>query len=46
MLIFGVKWLLRNLELDSQRPLYFISDYFRRKNESNQVLPNTAETLN
>ncbi len=41
MIIFGIKWLLRNLDLNSQRPIAFISDYFRKKAEAYQPLPNT-----
>ena len=44
IVIIGVWWFKKVLNLSSQRPITFISDYFRQTNESNQDLLNLSET--
>jgi uncharacterized protein len=46
IIALGIKWINKKLDLSSQHPLTFISDYFRRKNEANKVLPIPSETAN
>ena len=45
MMIFGIIWLLRNLDLNSQRPITFISNYFRKKHKTCPTSSISSETI-